>query len=292
MESTPLHFCDFGRDSNITERIFCLLESFNFNEEISRSIYMCGSEIIMNAMCHAYPENYRAKSKYAFSFYINNNKDYLDIIFQDYGATIPVTILNKIPILANSCDPATVLKMSLKGEIELENHRGKGLPSLLREVNENVISKLTILSGEAYFNATKEGSIEFKKNNPKFIGTKIILSVEKENIEENITSTVISVKDAIGRYPMGRFKKDGLGSAEELRDDYIIPALNKYDLVNIELDGVMGYGSSFLEEVFGGLVRSGLYDAGLIDRINIITDQLFYINEIKSHIEDAQNGSR
>jgi len=35
----------------------------------------------------------------------------------------------------------------------------------------------------------------------------------------------------------------------------LVPALKEFDRVTVLLDGTMGYGSSFLEETFGGLVR-------------------------------------
>ncbi|EPA0076118.1 TPA: DUF4325 domain-containing protein [Enterobacter hormaechei] len=292
MKSNFLHFNDLDGGAGITRGIFNLLEGYNLNEDVTRSIYVCGTEIIMNVLCHAYPENYKLKSKHALSFYINVGEDYLDIIFQDYGATIPVTVLNKIPSLAASFNSSTVLKMTVSGEIELEGHRGKGLPSLLKEVSGCTISKLTIISGEAFLKVTKDELLIFNENIPKSVGTKIILSIEKPILDEGVKSTLINIKDAIGRYPFGRYKNEGPGSAEELRDDFLIPALNKYDLVNIELDGVMGYGASFLEEVFGGLVRSGFNDGDLIYRINIVTEQKFYISEINGYIEAALNGNR
>jgi len=39
----------------------------------------------------------------------------------------------------------------------------------------------------------------------------------------------------------------------------LIPALEQNEEVLVELDGVVGYGSSFLEEAFGGLVRSSKF---------------------------------
>jgi hypothetical protein len=61
------------------------------------------------------------------------------------------------------------------------------------------------------------------------------------------------------RYPGGRWKKDGQYSGQEFRDTILKPALLEAraagDTVVVSLDGVAGYGSSFLEEVFGGIVR-------------------------------------
>ncbi|MCB1432966.1 MAG: STAS-like domain-containing protein [Alphaproteobacteria bacterium] len=60
-------------------------------------------------------------------------------------------------------------------------------------------------------------------------------------------------------YPGGRFRRNGAGSGEEFRDDVLAPALHRAlsagQFVVIDLDGVMGYPGSFLEEAFGGLIR-------------------------------------
>jgi hypothetical protein len=60
-------------------------------------------------------------------------------------------------------------------------------------------------------------------------------------------------------YPGGRHRKHGKFSGEEFRDDFLVPALHTYERVIVDLDGVEGYASSFLEEAFGGLVREAGY---------------------------------
>jgi hypothetical protein len=72
---------------------------------------------------------------------------------------------------------------------------------------------------------------------------------------------VIKVAD-FTETPGGRWRKDGQYSGEEFRDSILTPTLTTAHetrgTVVILLDGVAGYGSSFLEEVFGGIVRSKL----------------------------------
>jgi len=58
------------------------------------------------------------------------------------------------------------------------------------------------------------------------------------------------------KYPGPRFKKLGPNSGEEFREDYLVEALKKDSEVSVNLDGVIGYGSSFLEEIFGGIIRA------------------------------------
>lgn len=65
----------------------------------------------------------------------------------------------------------------------------------------------------------------------------------------------ISISKDFSEYPAGRYRNDGPYSGEIFRDDLLVPMIGKYDQIEISLDGAMGYGSSFLEEAFGGLVR-------------------------------------
>jgi hypothetical protein len=63
--------------------------------------------------------------------------------------------------------------------------------------------------------------------------------------------------------PGGRFVSDGEYSGEWFRDDILAPALREAaansEILTIVLDGTSGYGSSFLEEAFGGLIRRRMF---------------------------------
>lgn len=63
------------------------------------------------------------------------------------------------------------------------------------------------------------------------------------------------------RYPGPRYAKDGPFSGELFRAEKLSPALAAAKaegaIVTVYLDDVAGYGSSFLEESFGGLLRHG-----------------------------------
>jgi hypothetical protein len=63
--------------------------------------------------------------------------------------------------------------------------------------------------------------------------------------------------------------------------------------IQIDLDGTAGYGTSFLEEAFGGLVRANKYSAAeLRDTIVLKSDEESYlIADIWGYIEDAEKAS-
>lgn len=98
----------------------------------------------------------------------------------------------------------------------------------------------------------------------------------------------IFVKD-FSVFPGPRTKDLGENSGEAFRDDILVPAINSDGQICVDLDGVFGYGSSFLEEVFGGLVRVGVStDAVQFISENLVSkDDPSIAVEIKEYIENA-----
>lgn len=88
------------------------------------------------------------------------------------------------------------------------------------------------------------------------------------------STTVINVANDFSAFPGGRYRTDGFYSGESFREDLLVPALKKGPVV-VSLDGTMGFGSSFLEEAFGGLIkRDGFTLQALIENLTIeATDQ-------------------
>lgn len=105
--------------------------------------------------------------------------------------------------------------------------------------------------------------------------------------------TTISIANDFSRFPAGRFRDDGEASGSAFREDMLAPALRDktFDKVVVDFDGVAGFGSSFLEEAFGGLVRTerlGWDD--LNSRLELVTterDLNDYIELSRRYIEDA-----
>lgn len=96
----------------------------------------------------------------------------------------------------------------------------------------------------------------------------------------------ISIAEDFSKCPGGRFPCDGPYSAEEFRDNILIPALRNNNKVIIKLDGTRGYSSCFLEEVFGGLYRNGVSIKD-INKIKLESSRKSLINEIKIHMKKA-----
>lgn len=96
----------------------------------------------------------------------------------------------------------------------------------------------------------------------------------------------INISSDFSPYPWFRYRKHGgKYSGEEFRDKFLIPALEKDSCVTIELDGTEGYGSSFLEEAFGGAVRAGHQLTP--ERLEFVSTDASVIKEIWKYINDA-----
>lgn len=94
--------------------------------------------------------------------------------------------------------------------------------------------------------------------------------------------------------PAGRNKADGEFSGEKFRDEYLIPKLKnatkEHPLV-VNINDAEGYGSSFLEEAFGGLIREGYSEEYLKANLKIEANEIYkvYKEIIWQHIKDAAN---
>jgi hypothetical protein len=69
----------------------------------------------------------------------------------------------------------------------------------------------------------------------------------------------LSIAEKYSRYPAGRYPSDGPFNGERFRNQLLVPEIKRAvaagDQLIVELDGAV-YSSSFLEEAFGGLVRT------------------------------------
>lgn len=99
---------------------------------------------------------------------------------------------------------------------------------------------------------------------------------------------LINVARGFTRFPSGRFKRNGSTSGEAFREDFLEPPLKEGQSISVELDGTIGYGSSFLEEAFGGLVRSlKISPSDLEVKLKLVSEDPALLEEIFGYIEDA-----
>jgi hypothetical protein len=104
-----------------------------------------------------------------------------------------------------------------------------------------------------------------------------------------MTKVEYSIARQFTRHPGPRYRTQGPNSGESLRAK-LVRILNKnpYDIIEIDLDGTSGFGSSFLDEAFGGLIRSEGFDRTVEQRFRFksIIDPS-YIAEIEESFNSA-----
>ena len=105
-----------------------------------------------------------------------------------------------------------------------------------------------------------------------------------------MTQTTISLEQEFSRTPFGRYPADGEYNGQTFREELLMPNLREYDKVVVEFGTVL-CGSSFLEEVFGGVVRKGYYTSDkLLEKISIKHQLDSYTHEIEKFVEKATFG--
>ncbi|MBX9348761.1 STAS-like domain-containing protein [Chromobacterium vaccinii] len=100
---------------------------------------------------------------------------------------------------------------------------------------------------------------------------------------------MISIAKDFTDTPAGRF---GDYSGSKFRDSLLIPALQDNDTVIVDLSDVIGFGSSFLEEAFGGLIRGGFTEDELKKSLKITGGLSVYASRIWQYISDAERRRR
>lgn len=100
----------------------------------------------------------------------------------------------------------------------------------------------------------------------------------------------INIGKEFSRHPAGRFPTDGKYNGETFRKKFLMPHLEKDLPIRIYFDDAIDYGSSFLEEAFGGLIRvEGLTKDFILNHIELVTEDTFLKHEIFENIKDESN---
>lgn len=110
-----------------------------------------------------------------------------------------------------------------------------------------------------------------------------------------IDKLTLTVSTDFSSTPGPRYKHEGKFSGEVFRRDFLEPklkeAIEKQIKLFIDLDGTAGYGTSFLEEAFGGLIRVNKYSYEEIrNHIELKSDEEDYlVDDIMGYLKDAAN---
>lgn len=95
--------------------------------------------------------------------------------------------------------------------------------------------------------------------------------------------------------PGPRYIEEGKNSGEKFRQELLAAAFQKAIFedkkVIVDLDGTDGYGTSFLEESFGGLIRNdGIPYDEIIKRLEIISKEEEYLkDDVYEYLKDAND---
>ena len=103
----------------------------------------------------------------------------------------------------------------------------------------------------------------------------------------------IMVVDEFHPRPYGRYAKDcttcNVTAGEVFRDKMLVPAMNNFDKVTVDLTGYNRYGRSFLDEAFGGLINEcGFTKVQLDEKLKYIHHDLDLVIQI---IDDRINNA-
>jgi len=105
----------------------------------------------------------------------------------------------------------------------------------------------------------------------------------------------LSIAEDFSKTPGPRTRAEGEHSAEEFLDRVLV---QKFDdavaadcVLMVDLDGGFGYGTSFLEEAFGGLVRRKKDVQLVLDHIDFKSDEEPYLrDDVFTYIREALVG--
>lgn len=98
----------------------------------------------------------------------------------------------------------------------------------------------------------------------------------------------INIAKDFSPFPGGRYKTDGKFSGEGFREEFLEPNIKNNESITILLDGTRGYGSSFLEEAFGGLVRAGFDKNQILTKLTLKSTNISLLKEIREYIDSAE----
>lgn len=103
----------------------------------------------------------------------------------------------------------------------------------------------------------------------------------------------LKIATDFSKAPGARYKEEGDFPGKEFREDVLYPkykeAKSRGCKLIVNLDGTAGLGTSFLEESFGGLIRTNnLNYKDIIETIEFVSEENpDYIEEIMDYLKEA-----
>jgi len=100
---------------------------------------------------------------------------------------------------------------------------------------------------------------------------------------------IIEICSDFSKYPAGRYKTDGPYSGQHFLEDFLLPALKEPDTtVEVDMDGTLGYGSSFLQAAFGDLVTAGYTESELQERLFLKSKDKSFVVGVWCYISEVE----
>jgi STAS-like domain of unknown function (DUF4325) len=106
----------------------------------------------------------------------------------------------------------------------------------------------------------------------------------------------LSIARDFSETPGPRSRNEGKFSGDQFREEHLEPAFLEArasrQALEVDLDGTVGYATSFLEAAFGGLARD--YEPGeVLETIKLkCEDEPSLIEEVRQYIRDANKSPR
>lgn len=102
----------------------------------------------------------------------------------------------------------------------------------------------------------------------------------------------IDVGRDFSEVPGGRFPEDGPFNGQLFRETVLVPALRDHQVVCVTLDNTDGFGSSFLDEAFAGMIREGYFTREELRQRLLIRaskpSSLRYLRKIEEYMDKAK----
>ncbi|HAT4911985.1 TPA: STAS-like domain-containing protein [Serratia marcescens] len=101
--------------------------------------------------------------------------------------------------------------------------------------------------------------------------------------------TNINIAEQFSDMPYGRYEIDGPDNGERFRTEILYPAFLDSEIVNVYMDGALGYGSSFLDEAFAGLYRSnGITKEDIRRKLKLHCSLDYIVKSTWQYIDEAK----